>query len=70
MSLFPFRARNGWFLVPLFAPFLGAIVGTIIYQMMVGFHVEGEVRDRLANRERENVPLNDTNSNTKSKEMA
>ncbi|KAM4745453.1 aquaporin-3a [Anableps anableps] len=62
-----FTARNGWFLVPVFAPFLGAIIGTMIYQMMVGFHVEGEVRDQKENTEEENLQLNvNSNSNSKS----
>ncbi|KAM9744546.1 aquaporin-3-like [Menidia menidia] len=59
---------NGWFLVPILAPFLGTIVGVIIYQMMVGFHVEGEVRDRTQ-REKENVPLTNVNSKEASKEI-
>ncbi|CAG5922322.1 unnamed protein product [Menidia menidia] len=59
---------NGWFLVPILAPFLGTIVGVIIYQMMVGFHVEGEVRDRTE-REKENVPLTNVNSKEASKEI-
>ncbi|CAL8406144.1 unnamed protein product [Arctogadus glacialis] len=34
------RVKGYWFLVPLFAPFLG-VVG---YQLMVGYNVEGEAR--------------------------
>lgn len=65
-----FTARNGWFLVPTFAPFLGTIIGVIIYQLMVGFHMEGEVRDRMARQEEENlgltnVPADDSSKNTK-----
>lgn len=56
MSLVPLRVRNGWFLVPVFAPFLGAIIGTMIYQVMVGFHVEGLVRDQKE-MEEENLRL-------------
>ncbi|KAK9522625.1 hypothetical protein VZT92_019075 [Zoarces viviparus] len=59
-----FTVRNGWFLVPVFAPFLGTIVGVIIYQVMVGFHVEGEVRDNEGLKE-ENVQLTDVADNDK-----
>ncbi|GLD68242.1 aquaporin-3-like protein [Lates japonicus] len=57
-----FTVRNGWFLVPIFAPFLGTIIGVMIYQLMVGFHVEGEVRDRESSEE-ENVRLTNVNTN-------
>lgn len=55
-----FTNGNYWFLVPIFAPFLGTIVGVIVYQLMVGWHVEGEVRDRKKATE-DNVKLNDMN---------
>lgn len=56
--------------MPTFAPFLGTIIGVIIYQLMVGFHMEGEVRDRNARQEEENlgltnVPADDSSKNTK-----
>ncbi|KRX12386.1 Aquaporin-3, partial [Trichinella nelsoni] len=62
-----FTVRNGWFLVPVFAPFLGTIVGVIIYQLMVGFHVEGEARDQKSTEE-ENVHLTNITTNDKPKE--
>ncbi|KAM8760355.1 aquaporin-3a [Acanthopagrus schlegelii] len=62
-----FTYRNGWFLVPIFAPFLGAIIGTMIYQVMVGFHMEGEVRDQKSAAE-ENVRLTNVTSKDNSKE--
>ncbi|XP_064793931.1 aquaporin-3-like isoform X1 [Oncorhynchus masou masou] len=46
-----FTANKCWFLVPIFAPFLGAIIGVVVYQLMVGFHQEGEVRDRKSQDE-------------------
>ncbi|KAI4875482.1 hypothetical protein NFI96_030046 [Prochilodus magdalenae] len=55
-----FTHKNCWFLVPIFAPFLGTIVGVIVYQMMVGWHVEGEVRDKKKTTE-DNVKLSDLN---------
>ncbi|KAF7651431.1 hypothetical protein LDENG_00111280 [Lucifuga dentata] len=58
-----FTARNCWFLVPIFAPFLGTIIGVAIYQLMVGFHVEGEVRDPMS-REQENERVRLTNVTT------
>ncbi|XP_038125784.1 aquaporin-3a [Cyprinodon tularosa] len=67
-----FTFRNGWFLVPLCAPFLGAIIGTMIYQVMVGFHIEGEFRDRQeAKEQEENLQLTVTTnckSNSNGKE--
>ncbi|KAK2837402.1 hypothetical protein Q5P01_014614 [Channa striata] len=57
-----FTARGGWFLVPIFVPFLGTIVGVIVYQFMVGFHVEVEARLRKS-REQENVRLTNVNTN-------
>lgn len=57
--------------MPIFAPFLGTIIGVMIYQLMVGFHVEGDVRDKKE-EEQENVHLTNvtTNENTKNaKEM-
>lgn len=65
-----FTARNGWFLVPIFAPFLGTIIGVMIYQLMVGFHVEGEVRDQKEGTEQENVRLTNVNSNDNPKEAS
>ena len=53
--------------MPIFAPFLGTIIGVMIYQMMVGFHVEGEVRDRNS-KEQENVRLTSVAANDNSKE--
>lgn len=49
---------NYWFLVPIFAPFLGTIIGVIVYQLMVGWHTEGEARDRKKATEELNVELN------------
>ncbi|XP_066501532.1 aquaporin-3b [Hoplias malabaricus] len=43
-----FTAKEYWFFVPIFAPFFGTFVGVLVYQLMVGYHVEGEVRDRQA----------------------
>lgn len=51
--------------MPVFAPFLGAIIGTMIYQVMVGFHVEGEIRDQKSAAE-ENVRLTNVASNDNS----
>nr|XP_040051653.1 aquaporin-3-like [Gasterosteus aculeatus aculeatus] len=62
-----FTVRNGWFLVPVCAPFLGTIVGVVIYQLMVGFHVEGEARDFKSKLE-ESVALTDVPKNEKTNE--
>ncbi|XP_071756498.1 aquaporin-3a [Centroberyx gerrardi] len=64
-----FTARNCWFLVPIFAPFLGTIIGVMVYQLMVGFHVEGEVRDREEKaQESERVRLTNVTTNDNPKE--
>lgn len=57
-----FRTRSGWFLVPIFAPFFGTIIGVMIYQLMVGFHTEIEARNRRS-PEQENVRLTNVSSN-------
>ncbi|KAI7812909.1 aquaporin-3a [Triplophysa rosa] len=57
-----FTAGDCWFLVPIFAPFLGSIIGVIVYQLMVGWHMEGEVRDRKMRGTDENIKLNDVTS--------
>ena len=38
--LFSYRANSYWFFVPICAPFLGAVVGVLVYQLMVGCQVE------------------------------
>lgn len=53
--------------MPIFAPFLGTIIGVMIYQLMVGFHVEGEVRDKQEEAE-ENVRLTNVTANDNPKE--
>ncbi|XDV13782.1 hypothetical protein PO909_002118 [Leuciscus waleckii] len=57
-----FTTRQCWFLVPIFAPFLGSIIGVIVYQLMVGWHVEGEARDKKDKAREESLKLNDVTS--------
>uniref|UniRef100_A0A671RHJ6 Aquaporin-3 n=1 Tax=Sinocyclocheilus anshuiensis TaxID=1608454 RepID=A0A671RHJ6_9TELE len=57
-----FTTRQCWFLVPIFAPFLGSIIGVLVYQLMVGWHVEGEVRDNKNKAKEESLKLNDVTS--------
>lgn len=52
--------------MPTFAPFLGTIIGVVIYQLMVGFHVEGEARDQKS-REEENLHLTNVSANENAK---
>lgn len=64
-----FTYRDGWFLVPIIAPFIGAVIGVMVYQLMVGFHVEGEARDRKTPKpENERVRLTNVATNDNSKE--
>ncbi|XP_031165027.1 aquaporin-3-like [Sander lucioperca] len=64
-----FTAGQGWFLVPISAPFIGSIIGTIIYQLMVGFHTEGEARDQKIAID-ESVRLTNVTTNDKTKDNA
>ncbi|XP_050949390.1 aquaporin-3b [Labeo rohita] len=48
-----FSAKSYWSFVPIFAPFIGAMFGVMVYQLMVGYHVEGEARDKRQAEERE-----------------
>ncbi|KAL0162950.1 hypothetical protein M9458_042346 [Cirrhinus mrigala] len=48
-----FSANSYWSFVPIFAPFIGAMFGVLVYQLMVGYHVEGEARDKRQAEERE-----------------
>ncbi|CAL8387437.1 unnamed protein product [Boreogadus saida] len=50
-----FTVKGYWFLVPLFAPFLGAVVGVVIYQLMVGYNMEGEARIQGRREEEESL---------------
>lgn len=52
--------------MPTFAPFLGTIIGVVIYQLMVGFHVEGEARDKKRHEE-ENLHLTNVSASENSK---
>ena len=73
VRIYLLRARRCWFLVPIFAPFLGAIIGVMVYQTMVGYHMEGEVRDRQEaqlQNERERLNSISTNDHNKEKEVS
>ncbi|XP_065100248.1 aquaporin-3b [Paramisgurnus dabryanus] len=55
-----FTANSFWSLVPVFVPFIGSVIGVIVYQLMVGYHVEGEDRDKreaVEREERERIKL-------------
>lgn len=57
-----FTTGPHWWLVPIFAPFLGAFIGVLVYQFMVGFHTEGEAKDRAREDNEENVKLSNIHS--------
>ncbi|XP_048023265.1 aquaporin-3b [Megalobrama amblycephala] len=48
-----FSENSYWSFVPVFAPFIGAVFGVMVYQLMVGYHVEGEERVKREAVERE-----------------
>ncbi|MBN3308524.1 aquaporin-3a [Amia ocellicauda] len=56
-----FTAKNYWFFVPIFAPFLGSFVGVLVYQLMVGYHVEGEAREKAKQDGEDRIKLSNTN---------
>ncbi|KAG7477189.1 hypothetical protein MATL_G00091860 [Megalops atlanticus] len=58
-----FTAKGYWFYVPIIAPFLGTVVGVLVYQFMVGYHVEGEVRDKMEHEEESVKLANMSNEN-------
>lgn len=39
--------------MPIFAPFIGVVVGMTVYQLMVGYHVEGEAQENREEEEKE-----------------
>ncbi|KAM6965739.1 aquaporin-3a [Aplochiton taeniatus] len=66
-----FTVRQCWFLVPIFVPFLGTLIGVWVYQLMVGFSQEGEFRDKQTQAEQEErMRLSNVSTNNMSKEMA
>lgn len=60
---FPFRANTYWFFVPICAPFLGAVVGVLVYQLMIGYHLEREVEGRQKTEEEERFELSNNTTN-------
>ncbi|XP_007895329.1 aquaporin-3-like [Callorhinchus milii] len=47
-----FSAGNYWFWVPILAPLLGAVLGILVYQLMVGIHTEPEENHSSSAEER------------------
>ncbi|XP_042251297.1 aquaporin-3-like [Thunnus maccoyii] len=58
-----FTAKTYWFFVPICAPFLGAVVGLMVYQFMVGYHLEGEVQVKQKKGEDERFNLSNITTN-------
>ncbi|CAK6963600.1 aquaporin-3-like [Scomber scombrus] len=56
-----FTANTYWFFVPLFAPFLGAVVGLMVYQLTVGYHLEEEAQVKQKKGEDERFQLSTNN---------
>ncbi|XP_062290110.1 aquaporin-3-like [Scomber scombrus] len=56
-----FTANTHWFFVPLFAPFLGAVVGLMVYQLTVGYHLEEEAQVKQKKGEDERFQLSTNN---------
>ncbi|XP_059213872.1 aquaporin-3-like [Centropristis striata] len=58
-----FTANTYWFFVPICAPFLGAVVGVLIYQLMIGYHLEGKVQEKQKEEKEEGLKLSDVTAN-------
>nr|QGA30438.1 aquaporin 3b [Lateolabrax maculatus] len=58
-----FTANNYWFFVPICAPFLGAVVGVLMYQLMIGYHLEVEVQKKQRETEEERFKLSNVTTN-------
>ncbi|XP_053195406.1 aquaporin-3-like [Scomber japonicus] len=56
-----FTANTYWFLVPLCAPFLGAVVGLMVYQLTIGYHLEEEAQVKQKKGEDERFKLSTNN---------
>lgn len=52
-NLFTYSANTYWFLVPICAPFLGAVVGVLMYQLMIGFNLERDVQEKQQKKKEE-----------------
>lgn len=63
IHLFSYRANNYWFFVPICAPFLGAVVGVLMYQLMIGYHLEVEVQKKQRETEEERFKLSNVTTN-------
>ncbi|KAM3599228.1 uncharacterized protein V6R79_002289 [Siganus canaliculatus] len=50
-----FIANTYWFWVPICGPFLGAVVGVLMYQLMIGYHLERKVQEKQKEEETEEV---------------
>ncbi|GAA6219234.1 aquaporin-3-like [Lates japonicus] len=58
-----FIANTYWFFVPICAPFLGAVVGVLMYQLMIGHHLEGDVQEKQKEEEVERLRLSNITAN-------
>lgn len=52
-NLFTYSANTYWFLVPICAPFLGAVVGVLMYQLMIGFNLERDMQEKQQKKKEE-----------------
>lgn len=50
---FTHSANTYWFFVPICAPFLGAVVGVLMYQLMIGYHLERDVQEKQKMKDEE-----------------
>ena len=53
INSFSSRANTYWFFVPICAPFLGAVVGVLMYQLMIGCHLERDAQEKQKRKKKE-----------------
>ncbi|XP_035523867.1 aquaporin-3-like [Morone saxatilis] len=58
-----FTAHTYWFFVPICAPFLGAVVGVLMYQLIIGYHLEREVQEKQKKEEEDRFKLSNITTN-------
>lgn len=58
-----YSANTYWFFVPICAPFLGAVVGVLMYQLMIGHHLEGDVQEKQKEEAVERLRLSNITTN-------
>ena len=49
--------RYTWFLIPLFGPYIGALLGALVYFVFIGFHIKDQPLTQLLPTININFPM-------------